>query len=431
MKRLLQRASKSVAANPSRSAGKTVIQMEDDEVDAILLSRSRRGLNERDVFDDVRASRSSQIIYLLSFMLLAFCIWAWYFEIDEVSSGTGTVIPSSREQVIQSLEGGILTELNVAAGTVVEKDQVLARLDPTKTESNVEETAARYRAALASSARLSAEVTGKDTITFSEELASYPELQAAEKSLFRSRREGLTSSLAGLNQGLQLLKREIGITQSLLKSGAASTVELIRLQRQHADLELKATELRTKYLVESQEQLALANAEVRSLRSVVRGRSDSLTRLALRSPVRGIVNDIEVTTIGGVVPPNGRLMQIIPLDEQLLIEARISPRDIAFIHPNQKALVKVSAYEYGIYGGLDGKVVTIAPDTVRDDVKPEIFYYRVFIRTEEDALIGENGRRFPIVPGMIATVDINTGSKTILDYLLKPLSSAKDALRER
>lgn len=431
MTQLWQRSAKSEAADLSRSARKPIVQMADDEVDAILLSRARRGLNEGDVFDDVSASRSTQVIYLLSCMLLAFCIWAWYFEIDEVSSGTGTVIPSSREQVIQSLEGGILTELNVAAGTVVEKDQVLARLDPTKTESNVEETAARYRAALASAARLSAEVTSMDVITFSEELESFPELQAAEKSLFRSRREGFTGCLAGLNQGLQLLKREIDITQSLLKSGAASTVELIRLQRQHADLKLKATEHRTKYLVESQEQLALANAEVRSLCSVVRGRSDSLTRLALRSPVRGIVNDIEVTTIGGVIPPNGRLMQIIPLDEQLLIEARISPRDIAFIHPNQKALVKVSAYEYGIYGGLDGKVVTIAPGTVRDDVKPELFYYRVFIRTEEDALIGENGRRFPIVPGMIATVDINTGSKTILDYLLKPLSSAKEALRER
>ena len=431
MKRLFQRSIKSGGNAPFTASAKSDRQSRDDEVEAVLLSRARAGWNENDVFDDVRASRSTHVIYLLSIMLLAFCIWAWYFEIDEVSSGTGTVIPSSREQVIQSLEGGILTELNVAAGSVVEKDQVLARLDPTKTESNVEETAARYRAALASAARLSAEVTGKDVITFSEELASYPELQTAEKSLFRSRREGLASALAGLNQGLQLLKREIGITQSLLKSGAASTVELIRLQRQHADLELKATELKTKYLVESQEQLALANAEVHSLRSVVRGRSDSLTRLALRSPVRGIVNDIEVTTIGGVVPPNGRLMQIIPLDEQLLIEARISPRDIAFIHPEQRALVKVSAYEYGIYGGLDGKVVTIAPDTVRDDVKPEVFYYRVFIRTEEDALIGENGRRFPIVPGMIATVDINTGSKTILDYLLKPLSSAKDALRER
>lgn len=401
------------------------------ELNGILLSRPIGKSDDYDVFDDVRASRSNHIIYLLGVLLLVFGVWAWSFEIDEVSSGTGTVIPTSREQIIQSLEGGILTELNVSAGTVVEKDQVLARLDPTKSESNVEETAARYRAALASASRLSAEIAGKDAIVFSEELDAFPELVSAEKSLFRSRRDGLASSLAGLNQGLQLLKKEIGITQSLLKSGAASTVELIRLQRQHAELELKSTELRTKYRVESEEQLALANAEVRSLRSVVRGRSDSLTRLALRSPVRGIVNDVEVTTIGGVIPPNGRLMQIIPLDEQLLIEARISPRDIAFIHPDQSALVKISAYEYGIFGGLTGKVVTIAPDTVRDDVKPEIFYYRVFIRTEDDALVSEDGRRFPIVPGMIATVDINTGSKTVWDYLLKPLSKAKDALRER
>lgn len=404
---------------------------EDIDIKGILLSRSLNGRDDHAAFDDVRASRSHYVVYLLAAVILVFGLWAWVFEIDEVSSGSGTVIPTSREQVIQSLEGGILTELHVSAGSVVEKGQVLARLDPTKTASNVEETAARYRAALASASRLQAEIAGEELVVFPDELQSYPELIAAEKSLFYSRREGLSSSLTGLNDALQLLKREIGITQSLLKSGAASTVELIRLQRQRAELELKVTELKTDYMVESQEQLASANAEVQSLRSVVLGRSDSLSRLTLRSPVRGIVNDIEVTTIGGVIPPNGRLMEIIPLDEQLLIEARISPRDIAFIHPQQSALVKITAYDYSIFGGLDGRVVTISPDSVRDEVNPEIFYYRVFIRTESDALVSDDGRRFPIVPGMIATVDINTGSKTIWDYLLKPLSKAKEALRER
>ena len=160
-------------------------------------------------------------------------------------------------------------------------------------------------------------------------------------------------------------------------------------------------------------------------------RSDSLQRLTQRSPVRGIVKNIEVSTIGGVVPPGGKLMEIIPLDDQLLIETRMSPRDIAFIHPGQRATVKVTAYDYAIYGGLDGEVSSISPDTIQDEAKPEMSYYRVFVRTSSDALTSKTGKRFPIVPGMIATVDIHTGSKTVFDYLTKPLDRAREALRER
>lgn len=213
--------------------------------------------------------------------------------------------------------------------------------------------------------------------------------------------------------------------------GASSRVEVIRLNRQRSELELKANEARSDYLVRAREELAKASAEADSLSEVVRGRSDSLTRLTLRSPVRGIVKDIEVNTLGGVVQPGGQVMKIVPMDERLLIETRIAPRDIAFIHPDQAAKVKISAYDYSVYGGLDGKVVGISPDTLQDEVKPEIYYYRVFIRTEQDSLQNKAGKHFAIVPGMIATVDIRTGEKTILDYLIKPLNRAKEALRER
>jgi len=165
--------------------------------------------------------------------------------------------------------------------------------------------------------------------------------------------------------------------------------------------------------------------------SVVRGRSDQLQRLTFRAPMRGVVKDIAVTTIGGVVPPNGSLMTIVPIDDQLLIEAKISPRDIAFIHPGQEALVKVSAYDYSIFGGMKGAVTTISPNTVRDEVKPEIVYYRVYIRTDSDHLTNKAGTVFPIVPGMIATVDIRTGEKTVWQYLIKPFNRAREALRER
>ena len=391
---------------------------------------ARREPTLRDL-EEVDASSSGRVVWIVALMLAAFFGWAWYFEIDEVSSGTGKVIPSSREQRIQSLEGGILTELRVREGQIVEKGEVLAQLDPTRGESNVEESASRYRAALASSARLRAEVENQDSIRFSAELRSWPELTNSEAALFRSRRSSLSETLAGLNQALGLIRRELEITRSLVASGAASNVELIRLQRQGAELELKIAEARSSYMVRSREELAKADAEVKSLSSVVRGREDTLGRLTMLSPVRGIVKSLEVTTIGGVVPPNGSLMTLVPLDDQLLIEARISPRDIAFIHPGQKALIKITAYDYAVYGGLEGEVVNIAPDTLRDEIKPEVVYYPVLVRTQSDVLVSKSGTRFAIVPGMVATADIGTGRKTIWDYLVKPLNRAREAMRER
>ncbi|MGY1518949.1 HlyD family efflux transporter periplasmic adaptor subunit [Luteimonas sp. A482] len=386
-----------------------------------------------DVFDgdEVRASGSSRVVLWVAVFLVVFLAWAWWFKVDEVSSGGGQVVPTSREQVIQSLEGGIVAELAVAEGDIVAKGQMLAQLDPTRGESSVGETAARYRAALASATRLQAEVDGRDTLAFPEELSAHADLTATETALFQSRLRSVSESLGGLRRSLELVRRELQITQSLVESGAASAVELLRLQRQRSELELKVAEVRAEYMVRSREELAKANAEVESLSSVVRGRADSLTRLTLRSPVRGVVKDIEVTTIGGVIPPNGALMTIVPLDDQLLVEARISPRDIAFIHPGQDALVKITAYDYAIYGGLPGKVVTISPDTIRDEIKPEILYYRVFVRTESDALLNKAGTRFPIVPGMVTSADIRTGSKTIWQYLIKPMNRAGEALRER
>ena len=380
--------------------------------------------------DDRAVFRAGRLITLSALMLAAFLAWAAWFEVTEVSTGTGKVIPSSREQVIQSFEGGIVAQMNVAEGDLVERGQVLAQLDPTKTASSVGESEAKYRAAKASQARLQAEVTGKP-LAFPASLRDSPELIEAETALYQTRRRGLEQTLAGIEDSLRLVRSELKITENLAKMGASSRVEVIRLNRQRSELELKANEARSDYLVRAREELAKASAEADSLSEVIRGRSDSLTRLTLRSPVRGIVKDIEVNTLGGVVQPGGQVMKIVPMDERLLIETRIAPRDIAFIHPDQAAKVKISAYDYSVYGGLDGKVVGVSPDTLQDEVKPEIYYYRVFIRTEQDSLRNKAGKHFAIVPGMIATVDIRTGEKTILDYLIKPLNRAKEALRER
>ncbi|WP_185265905.1 HlyD family type I secretion periplasmic adaptor subunit [Halopseudomonas xiamenensis] len=383
-----------------------------------------------DEVDASRIARATRITWLSSLAIAALLLWAWFAEVVEVSTGDGRVVPISREQVIQSLEGGILLDLLVREGDIVEADQILAQMDLTKTESNVEESAARYRATLGSVARLEAEVNGTP-LKFPTELDDWPELIASETRLYQTRREGLRQTLAGVDKSLKLVREELEITESLMAIGAASNVEVLRLRRQISELELKAGDIRSEYMILAREELARARAEAQSLESVVRGRFDSLTRLTIRSPVRGIVKDIEVTTRGGVIPPNGRLMEIVPLGDQLLVEARISPRDIAFIHPGQPAKVKITAYDYTIYGGLDGQVALISPDTIRDEARPDSVYYRVFIRTDSDALVNQAGTRFPIVPGMIATVDIRTGQKTVFDYLMKPINYAGEALRER
>ncbi|KAB2715974.1 HlyD family efflux transporter periplasmic adaptor subunit [Brucella intermedia] len=380
--------------------------------------------------DGARLKRSKRFVRLVFLFFAVLLIWAYLALLDEVSTGNGKVVPMSQEQVIQSLEGGVLAKLYVRQDDVVEPGKILAQLDPTVTEATVQESSAKYRAALASSARLTAEVNGSD-LEFPDELDAFPSLQASETKLYEARKRSLKESLDWLAESKKLAQDELAISQSLTKMGAASNVEVIRLKRQLVELQLKETEIQSDYIVKAREELAKANADVESLSSVIRGRADSLARLTLRSPVRGIVKNIEVSTIGGVVPPNGKLMIIVPLDEQLLIEARISPRDIAYIHPDQPATVKVTAYDYAIYGSLKGKVVSISPDTIQDEVKPEEFYYRVFIKTETDALFNKTGERFPIVPGMVATVDIHTGSKTVMDYLIKPFNRAREALRER
>lgn len=371
-----------------------------------------------------------RLITISTALMLVALVWAWFGVLDEVSTGTGKVIPSSRDQVLQSLEGGILTELYVHEGDRVKAGQVVARLDATRSQSSVGESAARYRAALAAASRLRAEVND-DPLTFPDELKAYPDLIASETRLYKTKRAQLNDSTKQFKESLALANKELAITQRLAKTGAASSVEVLRLQRDKSDLELKLTDMRSQYYVQAREELAKASAEADSLAEVIKGREDTVTRLTIRSPMNGIVKNIKVSTVGGVIPPNGELMNIVPLNDRLLIEARLSPRDIAFIHPGQRAVVKISAYDYAIYGGMNGVVESISPDTIQDEVKPEIYYYRVFIRTDNDYVQNKAGKRFAISPGMVSTVDIKTGEKTVMDYLIKPFNKAKEAMRER
>lgn len=381
-------------------------------------------------FHEPPLPKSSMVIWIIGLGLLVFFIWAALFKLEEVSTGTGKVIPSSKEQIIQSLEGGILTKLDVKEGDIVEKGTILAQLDPTRFASNVGESQSLLVSSLATSARLRAEVNGT-ALQFPEIVQKDSQLVREETQLYNARRKNLEESISDLTTSLTLVQQELRMTEPLVAKGAASEVEVLRLKRQASDLQKQINDTRSQYYVKAREELSKANTDVETQRQIVKGKSDTLNRTVFRAPVRGVVKEIDVMTLGGVIPPNGKIMTIVPLDEQLLIEARISPRDIAFIHPNQQALVKITAYDYAIYGGLHGKVTVISPDTIRDEVKQDQFYYRVYIRTDSDKLRNKQGKTFAITPGMVATVDIRTGQKTVLDYLIKPFNKAREALRER
>lgn len=372
----------------------------------------------------------SSVIWLTLAGLLIFVVWAWWAILDEVTVGTGKITPSTHAQVIESLDGGIVSAMLVREGDIVERGQMLARLDPTRFQSNYGESAARVRALRASSERLRSELTG-EPLRFSEGSMREPELVARERQLYESRRRNLNETVANLQKTYQLVMSELRMTQPLVAKGAASEVEVIRLQRQATELQGKIDEARNQFAVRAREEQVKNNADLDAQIQAMSGKADQVDRTTLFSPVRGIVKDIQVTTVGGVLQPGGKLMEIVPLEDQLLVETRINPRDIAYIRPGLPATVKVTAYDSSIYGNLTGLVEVVSPDTLQDEVRRDQFYYRVYVRTKSAELQNKSGQRFPILPGMVANVEIKTGQKSVMDYLIKPLNKVNEALRER
>lgn len=372
----------------------------------------------------------SSVIWLTLLGLVVFVLWSAWAVLDEVTVGTGKITPSTHAQVIESLDGGIVSALMVKEGDIVDRGQMLARLDPKRFQSNYGEAAARVRALRASSERLRSELTG-EPLKFSEESMREPDLVARERQLYESRRRNLNETVANLQKSYRLVMSELRMTQPLVAKGAASDVEVIRLQRQAAELQGKIDEARNQFAVRAREEQVKNNADLDAQLQVLSGKEDQLDRATLYSPVRGIVKDIQVTTVGGVLQPGGKLMEIVPLEDQLLVETRINPRDIAYIRPGLPATVKLTAYDSSIYGDLKGEVEVVSPDTLQDEVRRDQFYYRVYVRTQSAELKNRNGKSFPILPGMIANVEIKTGQKSVMDYLIKPLNKLNEALRER
>ena len=374
------------------------------------------------------------IMFLFAF-LVVFVIWAYNSTIDEITRGQGSIIPTSREQVIQSLDPGILNQMLVKEGDTVEKDQILLKLDDTRSSAVLRESQAKVENLEAQVARLKAEAYGL-SLSFPPSISK--ELQKRETSIYNSRKVSLEQAILSLQQSKKYLEREIKMISPMVSRGAMSEIELLRIQRQASELELQIVERQNKYVTDASTELTKLEAELSQAKENMAMRADPVERSLIRSPLKGIVKNIRINTIGGVINAGQDIMEIVPIDDTLLVEAYISPSDVAYVRPGMPAVVKLTAYDYAIYGGLDGEVTLLSPDTLHDQKRPSDLklnpneaYYRVLVRTDKSNLTDKNGKVMPIIPGMIASVDIKTGEKTVFQYLIKPITRMKQALQER
>lgn len=379
--------------------------------------------------------KSFMMITILLIFMVIFVIWAWNSNLEEVTRGQGSIIPSSREQIIQTLDAGILKSMQVKEGDIVEKGQVLLTLDDTRTSAILRESEAKVANLEAIRARLKAEAYSTE-LSFPEGLST--ELVTRETTVYKIRKDALKSGIDNLQQSKALLDREISITKPIVAQGAMSAVELLRMERQSADIQLQIDEKKNKYLTEAGAELVKTEAELAQARENMAGRADPVERALIRAPLRGIVKNIRINTVGGVISAGQDIMEIVPLEDQLLVEAYISPRDVAYVRAGMPALVKLTAYDYAIYGGLEGVVTLVSPDTLHDQKRPSDLklnqdeaFYRVLVTTQSSHLTDKNGKELPVIPGMIASVDIKTGEKTVFQYLIKPITRMKQVLQER
>ena len=412
--------------------------------------------------------RARGLLWGTGVVVILLLVWAAFAELDEGTRGEARVIPSSQLQVVQSFDGGVVESLAVREGQTVEAGELLLRIDPTRFVSNLLESRATAQALQAKAARLEALGRGGPFSVPEELEREIPEIVAHERRLYETSREGIEAQIAiarqQLNQrqqelneararrdqaarSLELAERELSVTRPLVKSGAVSDVDILRLERDVSrmrgerdqavaqisrvqaaitEAEGKIQEVELAVRNQWRAELSETMSKLGSLSEGARGLEDRVKHAEIRSPVRGTVKRLLVNTVGGVVQPGKDVVEIVPLDDALILEARVKPKDIAFLRPQQPAVVKFSAYDFAIYGGLDAVVEHISADTVLDD-KGNAFYI-VRVRTLQNAL----GEGMPIIPGMVADVDILTGKKTVLAYLAKPVLRAKaNALTER
>jgi len=425
----------------------------------------------RDVIQTKPPRYTTNVVRIGLVLLFVGLAWAYFATLEEVTRGDGRVIPSRQIQVVQAPDTGIVEKIFVREGDIVEEGQVLIEIDDTTFSSQLGEIRQRQWALMAKIARLQAEADQK-TLAFPELISkAVPDLIAEEENVYRDKQTNLENELSVLRNQfsqreqeyqellakeqkleavIEILAREVEINQRLFERKVLPEIEFLRLQRQlkESEGELAITrasvqralaakeEARERsrnaistFVSEARQQLAEARGELAVINESLKGAADRVRRTELVSPVKGIINKLNITTIGAVVQPAADLVEIVPLEDTLLIEAQIRPKDVAFLHPDQKAQVKITAYDYSVYGGLEGRLERISADTTEDEEGNRFF--RVMIRTDKNYL-GSDTNPLPIIPGMVASVDILTGEKTVLDYILKPIKKVRDeALRER
>lgn len=376
---------------------------------------------------------SSLTLRVMAVLLLVALVWSAFATVEEVTKAESRVVPAGREQVISSLEGGILAELMVSEGDVVERDQPLIRLDATRFGAQVAESGARTLALRAAIARLTAESSGGEPVYPAEVMADGGVL-ANENAVHASRRRMLEESQAAMRRSLAIVEREITGARKLAARGLYSNVELGHLLRQANEITMQIDERANRFRADADAERSRLAVELAQLEAAMPARRDTLDRTVLRSPTRAVVKNIRAGTIGASVQSGAPLVELVPLDGDLLFEAKLKPSDVGFVRAGLPASVKVTAYDYTVFGDLKGVVRSIGPDTLRDDAKAgrdgDGSWYRVIIATERPT-IRAGDRDWPIIPGMTGSVEIRTGEKTVLDYLLKPVFRAREAFRER
>ena len=410
-----------------------------------MSNQQRENINQEDVklINDLNAALQSEkhtgyfsIISLFLSFIIAFIIWAYFSPLEEVAQGQGRIIPSSREQIVQSLDPGTIQEMLVKEGDTVEKGQILLKLDDTRSSAILRESQAKVENLEAMVARLQAEAYNTNLV-FPDHISD--ELKKREEAAYVSRRRAMEEQVSGLRQSKDVLEQQIAISEPMVKRGVMSQVDLLRMQRDSHDLEAQITERQNRYTTDASNELVKTESELAQAKENMAMRADPVERSQIRAPMKGIVKNIRINTIGGVVNAGQDILEIVPIEDNLLVEAYIRPNDVAFIRPGLPAVVKLTAYDYAIYGGLQGEVTLISPDTLSDEkhnaselkLNMNNVYYRILVKTSGSHLVDKNGNEMPIIPGMVATVDVKTGEKTVFQYLIKPITRMKQALRER
>lgn len=365
-------------------------------------------------------------------IFIVLLLWSAFSKIDQTTRAMGQVITSAKSQVIQSFDGGVLEEMLVKEGDAVEKDQVLARLDRTRMLTTFLETRAKSAALSTAVSRLKTEVYGRP-LQFDVISNDHPEFQANQKILLKKRQQALNEELGSIQEQLNLAIAELNMTEPLLKTGDVSKVEILRLQRQANDLRSQISNKRNKYFQDAQAELNKLEEELAGVSQVLTQKKEQLDRIELKAPMAGVVKNVKITTLGGVIKPGEEVMQIVPSGDDLVIEAKIKPSDIAFLKPGLEAIIKLDAYDYSIYGTLKGQLIYISADTLTEDSKSgEQTYYRAKIQTNVKQFSAKPKEKLEIQPGMTATVEIITGKHTVLSYLIKPITKTlKESMTER